>query len=93
MEKQTGITTRQMQDAPKDAVFLWCNNRLYYPLSLARNIGREDLIIKSKKILRYGAIWFRGRWISGLVIDHATRLTESERRGLEIVYASGINVI
>ncbi len=45
MERGTGTTTRQMQEAPQGSVFVWCGRYLSYPKDLARNLGREDLNI------------------------------------------------
>ena len=68
----TGITTRQMKNAPQNAVFVWVNSRLDYPKSLAREIGRNDLEIVSPQWLE-GHGYF-GRTLNGLIIDHATEL-------------------
>lgn len=66
-ERGTGATTRQMKEAPPDAVYLWCNDRMYYPQSLARDLGRADLRVVSPYWLEGGC---RG-WRGPLVIDHA----------------------
>ena len=88
MYRQTGRTTKQMETAPQGAVFLWVNAQTDYPKRLSQKIGREDLNIQSKHILGNGAVWFRGRRITGLVIDHAAQLTDNEYRGLAVAYAS-----
>lgn len=71
-ERGTGRTTRQMLDAPKDAIFVWCNGHLGYPLSLARHLGRSDLRIASPQAYEAGRM-------AGLrncvVIDHWIRDT------------------
>lgn len=43
--RQTGRTMRQMKDAPRGAVFVWCNAHLSYPRRLAKAIGRDDLLV------------------------------------------------
>jgi hypothetical protein len=67
-ERQTGRTTRQMQHAPIDAVFVWCNSDLYYPKKLAQALGRNDLQIKPRSFIRSKA------WMGlcrAVVVDHA----------------------
>ena len=45
-ERGTGRTTRQMENAPYGATFVWCSNHgLHYPRMLAKHLGRDDLII------------------------------------------------
>lgn len=63
-----GKTTRQIQDAPRDAIFVWCNANLAYPRRLALLLGRTDLRIETP-------IFFsteRWRGLSkDVVLDHA----------------------
>lgn len=67
-----------MEAAPKGAVFVWCNGHTDYPIRLARKIGREDLQIKTPTCLE-------DRWIglelTGVVVDHAARLTDRQWDG------------
>ena len=43
-----GTTTRQIQEAPKGAVYLWPHVRsLFYVQLLAQRLGRDDLECKS----------------------------------------------
>jgi hypothetical protein len=77
MSRGDGQTTYQMQAAPQDAVFIWCNDFLDYPRRLARKIGRNDLQI-------VGPHWlddekWRGLELTGLVIDHAMIMGERRR--------------
>ncbi len=80
MERQIGLTTQQMQAAPKGAVFVWCNERLEYPRALAHKMGRDDLNIVSPHWLER---IFVGHALTGLVVDHAARLNDRERYGLD----------
>ena len=67
-ERGTGRTTKQMQDAPQGAIFVWCNNRASYARELARKIGRADLQIEPRNFLESD----RRMGISKpVVIDHA----------------------
>ena len=80
MERGEGATTQQMEAAPKAAVFVWCNGNTDYPRLLARKIGREDLQIKSPS-------WLEDRWreleLTGVVVDHAARLTDRQWDGFQ----------
>lgn len=75
-QRGTGLTTSQMKDAPQGAVYIWVNRDFRYPMSLAKAIGRYDLKIESPSWIS-GQRW-RGLQLSGLVVDHAVRLTDDE---------------
>lgn len=67
-ERGTGRTFQQLRDAPRDAVFVWCNDWLDYARDLAKHIGRVDIKIVSASSCRAGHL----RGInSPVVIDHA----------------------
>ncbi len=72
----TGRTTRQMANAPKGAVYIWPNHQLAYPALLASTIGRKDLQIVSPEWITEDR--WRGVEVSGVVLDHATRLNTDE---------------
>jgi hypothetical protein len=72
----TGRTTQQMKDAPKGAVFVWCNHMLDYPEQLKKRIGRDDLKIVAPGWLTFES--WRGMKLSGVVIDHAARLSDKQ---------------
>jgi hypothetical protein len=62
-----------MAQAPLNATFVWCNNHLDYPVTLARNIGRRDLLIISPKAVEGGAL----REVTAyVVVDHAATLSK-----------------
>ena len=75
MARGEGTTTQQMEAAPKGAVFVWCNGHTDYAVRLARKIDREDLQIKSPAWLDDG---WRGVTLTGIVVDHAARLTDRQ---------------
>jgi len=77
-----GRTTAQMINAPRNAIFIWCNNLTVYAEKLAKKLGRDDLKIYPSYILDDHGFWL-GRIFAGLVIDHATELREKQR---EILY-------
>jgi hypothetical protein len=77
-DRQSGATAAQMKDAPRDAIYIWVNNKLAYPRALARLLGREDLDIRSPVFFETDARFgHRG----AIVIDHATRLTPRQAEG------------
>jgi hypothetical protein len=72
----TGRTTSDMREAPRNAIFVWCNDRTGYPRDLAKHLGRTDLEI-------YGPSWLSGERWRGIerpvVIDHAAYENMSSR--------------
>ena len=80
MARGEGTTTKQMQDAPNGAVFVWCNGHTDYAINLARKIGRDDLRIESPT-------WLEERWrgleLTGVVVDHSARLTDRQWDGYQ----------
>jgi len=75
---------KQMLDAPKDAVFIWINNDLWYPRQLAHRIKREDLRIKPPTFLEDH---WRGLNLSDIVVDHSAKLTDNQWEGYQAAYA------
>ena len=63
----TSITTDQIRGAPLGAVFVWCNNRLWYAKDLAGHLGRRDLVIATPE--SWYAHWRGTRKM--VVFDHA----------------------
>lgn len=64
-----GVTTRQMREAPKGAIYIWPNSELGYPKRLAEVIGRkDDLYIVSIFNLDPQAVYGQDR---KFVLDHA----------------------
>jgi hypothetical protein len=79
----TGRTTQQMNEAPPGAVFVWCNGALYYPQSLARKLGRDDLTVRPLSWLRPRNVM--GRDFSGVILDHAARQSTEACEALNYV--------
>ena len=73
----SGRTSRAMQAAPTRTIYIWCNDRLDYPKQLAHHLKRDDLEIVSPGWLDSDR--WRGRRLSGIVVDHAARLTDKHR--------------
>ena len=76
----SGTTTQQMLAAPKCALYVWVNRHLDYPRLLAKHLNRADLEIVSPGTLD-DASW-RGRRLTGVVLDHAACLNDREWRVL-----------
>jgi hypothetical protein len=62
--RPVGETTKQMQNAPEGAYFVWYNDELAYPIKLATFLGREDLIIlkRSEEALPLSPTVLDHRW-------------------------------
>lgn len=78
----TGRTTKQMQLAPKGAVFVWVNACLSSPKHLASLLRRQDLLIVSSSWLEYPG-GYLGKRLPGIVLDHAVDLTAEQWLGWE----------
>jgi len=77
-KRGTGRTRRQMEDAPKNAVFVWCNDDRRYATDLARSIKREDLMIVSPRALEDPSRFY-GMTFSAIILDHAAKLSDRAR--------------
>ena len=75
-KRGVGTTTRQMREAPQGAHFVWCNNVLFYPKSLAEKIGRTDLKIVAPEFFKHDA--WRGVEFKAIILDHWTVLPDRE---------------
>lgn len=71
-QRQNGQTTNQMLEAPKDALYIWCNDSLSYPKALAQYLGRGDLQIFGLSALNGDKL--RGRVFTDIIVDHAAKL-------------------
>ena len=85
-ERGSGRTTQQMKEAPLGAIYIWLHGEVWYPKNLAAKIGRADLQI-------VGPMWlnsmnFQGKRLSGIVIDHATYLSDKQWKLLDIARTS-----
>lgn len=82
--RQSGTTTKQMQEAPIGAVFLWGNSAILYATHLARYLDRTDLQI-------VGPSWLQGAMglahDTQIVVDHAAwdQLTTNELVTLDML--------
>lgn len=73
-KRQTGRTTDQIANAPHGAIYVWpVATTIQYPRRIAREIGRDDLEIIPESLFRVSRIM--GRKLTGVVIDHATKLS------------------
>lgn len=87
-QRGTGRTTKQMKEAPRGAVFVWCNDNLSWPRNLALTHGRKDLQIIGPTVLEGTLDRFRGTEIPAVVFDHIIRdhgLTPTQWRGFQML--------
>lgn len=76
----TGRTTRQMKEAPKGALFIWCtSNDTLYPRALARDLDREDLVIIRLPRFASEIDQHRGRRYPAVIVDHAAARHMTDR--------------
>lgn len=69
-KRALGSTTHQMINAPVNSVYVWLNSNLLYPRSLAKHLGRGDLIIRS-----CNGVFGDGSWRGvkqEIIVDHST---------------------
>ena len=76
-ERGSGRTTDQMKNAPKGSIFIWCNCHIDYPKKLAKELGRDDLVIIGLDSLNDNG-YFAGRYFTHVAIDHAAALTPEQ---------------
>ena len=74
--RQTGVTTRQMMEAPQGAIYVWPNSHLDYPRRLARHLDRLDLKIVSAGSVRFETV--AGKRVT-MIVDHAAEWTITDR--------------
>lgn len=86
-DRQTGITTRQMNAAPTGAIFVWPNALLNYPQRLAKKLGRTDLRIISTSAFNINVVAVKRLTVEDIVIDHATRLTNDGQAALDYIHS------
>jgi hypothetical protein len=73
-----GTTTKQIKNAPENAVFVWCNNHIEYPKRLALDLGREDVrVVRKDWILRPNN--YKGMRLE-VVFDHAFKTERIRER-------------
>lgn len=83
-DRRSGRTKRQMEDAPKGAIYIWDNKILSYPRELSYSIGREDLTILEKGYLYYRANRLTHIIFTDIVVDHACVLSSDQMIGLRV---------
>jgi hypothetical protein len=76
-------SVKQMRQAPQNAVYIWRNTEFLEATRLAVSADRSDLEIYGIDCLNDGRIeMFRGGRLSGVVVDHAAKLTAEQQRNL-----------
>jgi hypothetical protein len=69
-----GKTTKQLEAASSNTIFIWCNENTLYPTLLARSLGRIDIRVKGPGWLESS----RGCNSAEIVVDHSARLTNRQ---------------
>ena len=72
--RKMGKTTRQIENAPPNAIYIWVNADVNLPKRIAKRLGRNDIRFVSPSWIEHG---IRGLG-KPVVVDHATRLTHKE---------------
>lgn len=87
-ERQSGRTTRQIEGAPANAVFICQSRQIDYTKALARYLGRPDLMIVGPYVFSAAAI-FDGKRPTAVILDHAAldTLHPSQREHCDTVLA------
>lgn len=89
-DRQTGRTTQQIADAPRGAVFVWCNSCTWYPQELARKLGRDDLVVRPMSWLQSRNVM--GRDFPGVIVDHAAQPDSEGYAALHYLRTRGVPV-
>ena len=72
-DRGTGITTRQLRDAPHGAYYVWVSGQVGYVKDLAVRLGRSDLVFISPDDAARGYVLRGSR--HPVVVDHAANLS------------------
>jgi len=78
MERRTGRTKRQIQQAKHGALYVWPNRLTEYPRLLAESIGRYDLMFVNIESIGRG----REKRYSEVVVDHACEPNDMQRASI-----------
>lgn len=82
--RDKGRTTKQMQEAPQGALFIWPFARsIGYAKDLARHLGRTDIKIVGPSALDYDGERLLGHRYPAIILDHAGRPDQREREALQ----------
>lgn len=83
--RRTGRTAEQLNNAPKGAVFVWCNDRIAYPRDLADSLERKDITVRPLS-------WLQKQYVIGIrpvhvIVDHAAELQKGHQDALNYLKA------
>ena len=87
-DRGTGLTTRQMADAPVGAIFVWCNSRTAYAAELAKKLGRDDLVVRPMSWLQPRNVM--GRDFPAVIVDHAAKPDSEGYAALHYLHTRGV---
>lgn len=73
-DRQTGVTTKQLTEAPLNSFFVWCKSDLHYPRQLCKSLNRSDIRLIGPSDVAYR---IRGLRIPVVIDHHAHSLMSS----------------
>ena len=79
--RNSGRTTKQIYDAPRGSLYIWCARDTSYLRALISACGRQDLEIVGIDTLSYTADAHRvcqGRTFPFIVVDHGVYIGDTE---------------
>lgn len=76
----SGRTTAQMRNAPRNAIYVWCNEKLHYPAKLLGEVDRTDITVVSPEMVAKTMIDTR----RPIVVDHYAYLSSETLKRIQI---------
>ena len=74
-------SVEQMRQSPQNAVYIWHDTQIHEAIRLSQGADRNDLEIYGVDCLNDGRTeMFLGQTLSGVVVDHAAKLTDEQKR-------------
>ena len=74
-------SVEQMRQSPQNAVYIWHDTQIHEAIRLSQGADRNDLEIYGVDCLDDARLEvFRGQRLSGVVVDHAAKLTDEQKR-------------
>ncbi len=75
----TGITTKQIKNAPLNSIYIGIRDELHYLKKIAYELNRKDLkLISVDEFFYNDCERFRGLYITDIITDHAVNLSQKQ---------------
>jgi hypothetical protein len=81
----SGLTAHQMESAPHGSLYIWHSDDIRFPLALAKEVGRPDLVIIKRGAISPGYFANDGWPLYALIVDHEARLSPAEQEVIDNV--------